>query len=70
MKLSDDNRFWYLVLASLFLFGIISIVIGFDIYNGIIIVGFVLIVTIKLFEKYIKERLEGKKVNPYSKSRL
>jgi len=63
MKLWFDNRFWYLVLGCLFLLGLVFIVTGFDIYNGVIIVGVVLIIAFKLFEKFIKRWQEGKEIN-------
>jgi cell division protein FtsW (lipid II flippase) len=55
MKLWYDNRFLGILLwCLLFLFGLVIIANGFDVYNGIIIVGVVLIIAFKLFEKYIK----------------
>jgi len=55
MKLWHDNRFWgFLFFVCLFLFGLVMIVIGFDVYGGVIIVGFVLFLVFELFKKYIK----------------
>ncbi len=54
MKLWYDSRLWYLVLACLFLFGLVNIIIGLDVYFGVITVGIVFVVAFKLIEKYIK----------------
>jgi len=67
MKLWFDNRFWYLVLGCLFLLGLVFIVTGFDIYNGVIIVGVVLIIAFKLFEKFIKRMVGVRKLIPTQK---
>jgi hypothetical protein len=54
MKLWFNDRFLYLVLVCLLIVGLIIIITGFDIYGGVIIVGSVLVIVFKLFEKYIR----------------